>query len=238
MERSLTYSDHSTNATSHYFTRAPHKSYGPMTQLLPGPQCHTRPNRFTSNFSLFLHPSLPSPLRPPRSLLLFMLGLSVPFSIHPAPSTSQDFFSPPHASVCPSALFVFVCPILLASIAHPTFTPLVSISLPLSFLFVALCSCVTYASSGIPFLSCCGSCPLHVAGGWSFEESSRHLSLSAALSLNCVANPPLIPSLQLALWSLPCVCTSGERQKECKKSFIFDMPTQISEHQIERLNEY
>lgn len=100
MERSLTYSDHSTTVTSHYFTRAPHKSYGPMTQLLPQPQCHTRPNRFASNFSLFLHPSSPSPLCPPLSLLPFMLGLSVPFSIHPTPTTSLYCFPHPHASVC------------------------------------------------------------------------------------------------------------------------------------------
>lgn len=48
--------------------------------------------------------------------------------------------------------------------------------------------------------------------------------MPAVLSLNFVENPPLIPSLQLALWSLYFWKT---HKKECKKSFSFFVPTQI-----------
>lgn len=180
MERSLTYSDHSTTATTHYFTRSPHKSYGPMTQLLPGPQCHTCPNQFTSNFSLFLHPSLPSPFHPLSSFPPSFHACSLCLFQHPPDSyTSLCSFSHPHAC------YLFVS--LLISFLHLC----IHVCHPLSFLMLRFC--ITYASSANPFLSCSGSCPLHVLWGWTFEGSSRHLSLSTTLRLNSASNGSIIP---------------------------------------------
>lgn len=59
--------------------------------------------------------------------------------------------------------------------------------------FLMLRFCITYASSANPFLSCSGSCPLHVLWGWTFEGSSRHLSLSTTLRLNSASNTAIIP---------------------------------------------
>lgn len=116
MERSLTFSDHSTTVTTHYLSHAPYKSYGPMTQLLPGPQCHTCPNHFTSNLSLSLDPSLPGC---PFTLLIpsflsciasLFLSTSRPLHHH---LPNMDFFSHAHASVCLSiCLLLFSSPLL------------------------------------------------------------------------------------------------------------------------------
>lgn len=109
MERAVTYSDHSGTVTTRYFTRAAHKSYGPMTQLLPGPRC---PNVThvptvllqTSSPSLYPSPShfaaTPHPL-PRRSLHPFMRSL--PFDIRSLLHLSVYYFSHPYMSVCLSA---------------------------------------------------------------------------------------------------------------------------------------
>lgn len=122
----------------------------------------------------FSLPRFPSPLHPPRSLLPFMHSLSVPFNIHPPTSASLFiiFLTLTFLSVCLSVC-LFVSLIILL---HLTFSP----SPP----FLVLCPCGTYAGMGDPSWSRRGSCPLHVAWGWTFEESSGHLSLSPAFSLN------------------------------------------------------
>lgn len=104
MERSLTYSNHSTTVTMRYFTQGPHKSYGPMTQLLPGPQCHTCPNHFTSNFSVSLHPSLSEASHTPPVPSSFSCTASLFLSAStPLLHLPVSCFSNPRVSVCPSA---------------------------------------------------------------------------------------------------------------------------------------
>lgn len=162
MEGSLTCTDHSTTVPLHYLTHAPHKSHRPKAQLLPGPQCHMCPNRFASNLSL-----------PPPPSALHAFSLCAPFSTHPTFPRPQ-FLPAPRAplSVCSPFLSC------LASALLSVFAQLICSSL------TELCFCAAYASSGIPFHTLCGSCPLHFMWGWIFEESPRHGSLSPALSLN------------------------------------------------------
>lgn len=105
MERAVTYSDHSTTVRTCYFTQAPHKSFGPMTQLLPGPQC---PN--VTHVPTVLLQISPSPCTPPS---LHPLTLLFPPSFHAKPLRPFQhalpplplfsYFSHSHSSVCLSA---------------------------------------------------------------------------------------------------------------------------------------
>lgn len=182
MERAVTYSDHSTTVTMRYFTQATHKSYGPMTQLLPGPQSpnvtHVPTVLLQASSPLFTPPSL-HPFTPLVPSFLSRAASQLPFNIHsPFPPLCLLFLSPLLfcLSIClPTCLSLLSCFAL-------TLSPL-SLSLSL-----VLCPFVTYAKTGNPSRSCCGSCPLHVVWGWTFEGSSRHLSLSPAFSLNTAAN--------------------------------------------------
>lgn len=90
MERAVTYSDHSTTVTMRYFTKATHKSYGPLTQLLPGPQC---PN-VTHVPTVLLQASSPR--------LPFFPSPHPPLSFHAQP------FSP--FSTCPPPILRFYFP--------------------------------------------------------------------------------------------------------------------------------
>lgn len=142
MERSLTYSNHSTTVTTRYFTQAPRKSYGPMTQLLPGPQCHTCPNHFTSNFSASLHPSLPIPPHTPRSLLLSCIASLFLSTSTPLLHLPVSYFSNPHVCVCPSA-FLHVC---LSPSYHAAYQPrCLSVAISPRCRSLVLCLCAAYA---------------------------------------------------------------------------------------------
>lgn len=55
------------------------------------------------------------------------------------------------------------------------------------FVLLMLHPLAAHAEMNNSFWSRCRSCPLHVMWGWIFEESSRHLSLSPAFSLNAAA---------------------------------------------------
>lgn len=103
MERAVTYSDHSTTVTTRYFTQAPHKSYGPMTQLLPGPQCpnvtHVPTVLLQTSPSLFTPPSL----HPFAPLVPSILSRTASWSLsNPPPHPPFLFLSPtlPCLSVC------------------------------------------------------------------------------------------------------------------------------------------
>lgn len=113
MERAVTYSDHSTTVTTCYFTQAPHKSFGPMTQLLPGPQCPNVTHVLTVLLQTCPSPCTPPSLRPPHprcSRLPFMHSLSVPFNVHSLLYFSVSYFSHPHSSVClPVSLSLLSC---------------------------------------------------------------------------------------------------------------------------------
>lgn len=106
MERAVTYSDHSTTVTTCYFTQATHKSYGPMTQLLPDPQCpnvtHVPTVLLQTSSPLFTHPFFHpfTPLFPPSFH-------AQPFNIHPR-HLSVYYFSHPCFSVCLS--ICLLCP--------------------------------------------------------------------------------------------------------------------------------
>lgn len=141
MEGSLTHSDHSTTVPLHYLTHAPHKSYRPKAQLLPGPQCHTCPNRFASNCSL-----------PPPPSALPAFSLRAPFSARPTFPAPGFFLHPARLcrSACPShhVLRQPCCLSVHNSSAHPW----------LSFVFVQ--HMLRLASRRIPsagpvhFISC------------------------------------------------------------------------------------
>ena len=192
MERAVTYSDHSTTVTTRYFTQSTHKSYGPMTQLLPGPQC---PN-VTHVPTVLLQTS--SPPVTPASPLLF------PPSFHAQPSLSLSTSTPsppPFLFLSPALPCLSVCVSPLSCLALTPSPPCPPPPLARSCLSLVLCPLSNIClQTGIPSPSRCGSCPLHVAWGWTFEESSRHLSLSPALSLNAAANPPQIASVRLEHW--------------------------------------
>lgn len=184
MERAVTYSDHSTTVTTRYFTQATHKSYGPMTQLLPGPQCpnvtHVPTVLLQTSSPLFTPPSL----HPFTPLIPSFLSCTASLSLSTSTPSSTSLFIISLTltfSVCLSDRLPACLPVCLSYHAlHKPFRLSLSLSGALP--------CVTYAETGNPSLSRCGSCPLHVVWGWTFEEPFRHLSLSPAFSLNTATN--------------------------------------------------
>lgn len=151
----MTCGDHSTTVTTRYFTQATHKSYGPMTQLLPGPQCpnvtHV-PTVLPQTSSLLFAPLSFTP-SPPSFPPSFHAQPLCPFQ-HPPPTSASlfiIFLTLAFLSVCLSVC-LFVSLIILL---HLTFSP----SPP----FLVLCPCGPYAGMGDPSWSRRGSCPLHVA---------------------------------------------------------------------------
>lgn len=132
MERAVTYSDHSTTVTTCYFTKAPHKSYGPMTQLLPGPQCpnvtHVPTVLLQTSPSLFTPPSLHPTTPVVPSFLSCTASLSL--STSTPPSTSLFLISLTHTapspSVCPSVCLSYHSlhyPFAALSLSRPLVSP-------------------------------------------------------------------------------------------------------------------
>lgn len=131
MERAVTYSDHSGTVTTRYFTRATHKSYGPMTQLLPGPRC---PN-VTHVPTVLLQTSSPSLYPSPShfaTLPAAAPSIAPPFHARPAfrhplppPPLCLLFLSPVHVclSVCPVCPFVSLIMLCTKPFAPPPCTP-------------------------------------------------------------------------------------------------------------------
>ena len=157
MERAVTYSDHSTTVTTRYFTQATHKSYGPMTQLLPGPQCpnvtHV-PTVLLQTSSPLLTPPF---LCPPCPLLSFHAQPLCPFQ-HPLPPFTS-LISLTHASlsvclsVCLSGRFSYL--LLTPLLPCP---PLARLSPPACFVsaqhMLGLASHRGAAAGLVRFMSC------------------------------------------------------------------------------------
>lgn len=134
----------------------------------------------------------PPPVQPPVPSFLSCtasLSLSTSTLLH----LSVYYFSHPYFSVylsnrlpacLPACLVVTLIMLCINPFAF-SLSPCLSLSLAPSLVFSP---CLTYAGMGNPSQSCCGSCPLHVVWGWTFEEPFRHLSLSPAFSLNIAAN--------------------------------------------------
>lgn len=137
MERAVTYSDHSTTVRTCYFTQAPHKSFGPMTQLLPGPQC---PN--VTHVPTVLLQISPSPCTPPSLLPLTLL---FPPSFHAKPLRPFQHALPP----LPLCFLFLSLSLLCLSVCLP-----VSLSL-LSCLALTLCFALSRALLSLPLLCPC-----------------------------------------------------------------------------------
>lgn len=117
--------------------------------------------------------------------------LSLPILHPPIPSLFPPSFHPQPLDIHSPLSSLFVIPLSL------TFLPArlsVCLSVHLSGLSLLSRFALTFspfspalrphAETGGPSRWCCGSCPLHVACGWTSEGSCRHLSLSPAFSLN------------------------------------------------------
>lgn len=136
----------------HNSCQSPNVTHVPTVLLQTSPSFYTPP---------LLRPF--ARLSPSFLSCLVSLSLLASNPLLPPPCIASLTHMPLLVYLLPSCLFVSC---LIPTTTTP-FCPSESISPPLS-LFVALCSCVTYASSGIPFQSCCGSCPFHFVWGWSF----------------------------------------------------------------------
>lgn len=137
MERAVTYSDHSGTVTTCYFTRATHKSYGPMTQLLPGPRCpnvtHV-PTVLLQTSSPSLYPSPSHFAAPPAPADRSTLSCAACLSTSTPSSTSLFIISLTRTclSVCLSAPSACLSPLscLALSLSPPSPTPSLWCSVP------------------------------------------------------------------------------------------------------------
>lgn len=137
MERAVTYSDHSTTVTTRYFTQSTHKSYRPMTQLLPGPQCPNVTHVPTVLLQTSSPPIIPhlTPLVPSFLSRTASLSLSTCTPLPPPP---------PFLFLSPTLPCLSVCLSLLSCLALTPSPPLS----PLSPAYVSpwcFVPCLTYA---------------------------------------------------------------------------------------------